>query len=242
MFGKTSEIIKEYPHFKLEYREDTLDAPVYFCGKNVYDFYFRTADILRGYSEADDRVATALCEALANCMTNADYRGKQGITVIRSKQNIAFSNPGGFRIDINTAKSGGVSDPRNGAMIKLFHIVDIGTGAGSGIPNIYGTWNSKGWSAPVITESFDPERITLTLTFGKDTSTEIPIGIKRISAHHKEIIVSHLTRSITASSKEIAGLLGISVPHARKLLSSMIDDGIITPEGNGKSRVYKLKN
>ncbi len=39
-------------------------------------------------------------------MINADYYGRQGIVVIKKQDQIQISNPGDFRIDIETAKSG----------------------------------------------------------------------------------------------------------------------------------------
>ncbi len=46
----------------------------------------------------------------------------------------------------------------------MFNLIDIGERAGSGIPNIYRVWDKQGWEAPVITEDFEPERITLSLS------------------------------------------------------------------------------
>ena len=62
------------------------------------------------------------------------------------------------------AISGGVSDPRNTTLIKMFNLIDIGERAGSGIPNIYRIWDKQGWEPPVIVENFEPERITLSLS------------------------------------------------------------------------------
>ncbi len=109
----------------------------------------------------------ALREALANCLINADYYGRQGVVIIKKKNEITLSNPGGFRIDIEAAKSGGVSDPRNSALIKMFNLVDIGERAGSGIPNIFSVWKKQGWNAPIISESFEPDRISLSLKVTK---------------------------------------------------------------------------
>ena len=36
--------------------------------------------------------------------------------------------------ELSTAISGGVSDPRNSTMLKMFNFIDIGERAGSGIP------------------------------------------------------------------------------------------------------------
>ena len=54
----------------------------------------------------DSAVHSAIREALANCLINADYHGRQGIVVIKKQDQIQISNLGDFRIDIETAKSG----------------------------------------------------------------------------------------------------------------------------------------
>ena len=100
----------------------------------------------------------AMREALANCLVNADYYGRQGLVIIKKRDSITMANPGGFRIEIDAAKSGGVSDPRNGAMLKMFNLIDIGERAGSGIPLIFGAWREQGWAMPAVTEQLEPER------------------------------------------------------------------------------------
>ena len=168
---------------------------------NVYDFYFRvynklTQDIkvpfkMEGGVRVDDTsVHQALREALANCLVNADYYGRQGLVVIKKRDAITMSNPGNFRIEIDTAKSGGVSDPRNGTMLKMFNLIDIGERAGSGIPNIFRVWREQGWTAPVISENFDPDRIMLSLAFKKsdDKNATIKSDDKKVtikSARHR---------------------------------------------------------
>ena len=215
---------------------------------NVYDFYFRvynkiTQDIkvpfkLEGGERSDDRpVHKALREALANCLINADYYGRQGLVIIKKKDVITLSNPGGFRIDVETAKSGGVSDPRNSTLIKMFNLIDVGERAGSGIPNIFSVWKKQGWSAPVINESFEPDRITLSLTIGKS-------GDKKAAAKsgaHKQAIISYLTENVSAKSIEIAELLGLKPTRAKEILAEMVDEKIIIAEGSNKNRIYKLK-
>ena len=51
-----------------------------------------------------------------------------------------------FSVEINAVKSGGVSDPRNGTMLKMFNLIDIGERAGSGIPtSSVSGGNRAGW-------------------------------------------------------------------------------------------------
>ena len=192
MFGFEYEIVKEFPFYFLDYREqmedgvrwtDRITSSSGEWSGNIYDFYFRVynkiaQDIrvpfkLEGGDRIDDTpVHKALREALANCMINADYYGRQGVVIVRERNQIVLSNPGGFRIDIEAAKSGGVSDPRNAALIKMFNLVNIGERAGSGIPNIYSVWKKQGWKLPVLSESYDPDRITLSLAIKNGNAIE----------------------------------------------------------------------
>ena len=88
-----------------------------------------------GGTRVDDTpVHQALREALVNCLVNADYYGRQGLVIIKKQNAIIMSNPGSSRIEIDAVKSGGISDPRNGTMVKMFNLIDIGERAGSGIP------------------------------------------------------------------------------------------------------------
>lgn len=262
MFGYEYEIVKEFPAYFLDYQEQFdpstrwTDRIVSSSGDwsgNIYDFYFRvynkiTQDIkipfkLEGGDRIDDTpVHKALREALANCL----IYGRQGIVIIKKKDIITLSNPGGFRIDVEAAKSGGVSDPRNSALIKMFNLIDVGERAGSGIPNIFSVWKKQGWSAPVISESFEPDRITLSLLIGESSDKKVAIKssdktTKTKSQIQKQAVVAYLTEKITAKTSEIAELLGVKDARARRLLAEMVAEGTIVSEGENRNRIYKLK-
>ena len=64
-------------------------------------------------------------------------------------------------------RKGGESDPRNKTLMKMFDLINIGERAGSGVPNIFNTWEDQGWKEPVIEERFDPDRTVLSLEFIK---------------------------------------------------------------------------
>lgn len=267
MFGYEYEIVKEYPSYFLDYQEQMdpnarwTDRIVSSSGDwsgNIYDFYFRVYNkiaqdikvpfkIENGDRIDDTPVHNALREALANCLINADYYGRQGLVIIKKKDQITLSNPGGFRIDVETAKSGGVSDPRNSALIKMFNLVNIGERAGSGIPNIFSVWKKQGWTMPEFIESFEPDRITLSLTIGKidDKKPTIKTDDKKPtikSALQKQTIISYLTDNVSAKCVDIADLLGIKTTRAKELLKELIDEDIVVPEGGNRNRSYKLKH
>lgn len=60
---------------------------------------------------------------------------------------------------------GGISDPRNKTLMKMFNLIGIGERAGSGIPNIYQVWKDQRWEAPIVEEAFNPDRTRLILPF-----------------------------------------------------------------------------
>lgn len=268
MFGYEYEIVKEFPHYLLDYQEQFDDSDcrteriVSSSGDwsgNLYDFYFKVYNriaqdiktplkIKNGERIDDTPVHTALREALANCIINADYHGKQGLVIIKKRDTITFSNPGNFRINIEAAKSGGVSDPRNTTLIKMFNLIDIGEHTGSGIPNIYRVWDKQGWEAPVITEDFEPERITLSLSVISESNTVFdekavinPDDKKKIIELQKETVIEHLTDHVTCKSKDIANLLGIELTRSRDLLNELITDGIVVAEGANSNCTYRLR-
>lgn len=271
MFGYEYEIVKEFPNYFLDYQEQFDDSTrwtdriVSSSGDwsgNVYDFYFKVYNriaqdiktpfkIKNGERIDDTPVHTALREALANCIINADYYGKQGLVIIKRRDMITFSNPGDFRIDIEAAKSGGVSDPRNTTLIKMFNLIDIGERAGSGIPNIYRIWDKQGWEAPIITENFEPVRITMSLSVltenkvidGDDKKATIKSSDqKRIADLQKNAIIEYLTDHVRAKSSELSELLGVKSTRIKNLLTALIDEGIVVPDGANCNRTYRLKD
>ena len=157
-----------------------------------------------------------------------------------------MSNPGIFRIEIDAAKSGGVSDPRNGAMLKMFNMIDVGERAGSGIPNIFRVWHDQGWSEPTFTQSFDPDRtaLSLPLSKGDDKKVTIKKDDKRAPAKtnmQKRRIIEYLSNQSEGRVSDLADMLGVSTSRVKKLIYDLIAEDAITAEGSNKNRIYKLK-
>ena len=193
----------------------------------------------------DMPVHKALREAIANCLINADYYGKRGIVIMQNNDDIKFSNPGSFRIGIDEAKAGGVSDPRNTALIKMFNLIDIGERAGSGIPNIYSVWTRQNMTEPEITEAFEPERVTLSLRIKKigDNKSAIKIVDKKsaINETNKQRIIEYLKEHISVGSSDIADYLGLKSSRTRDYLNELIAEDVVVSESGNKNRKYKLK-
>ena len=264
MFGNEYDIVREFNSYFLDYQEQ-YDADTRWTDRiisssgdwsgNVYDFYFRVYNKLiqdikvpfkmEGGTRVDDtNVHKALREALANCLVHADYYGRQGLVIIKKRDSITMANPGGFRIEIDAAKSGGVSDPRNGTMLKLFNLIDIGERSGRGIPLVFSAWREQGWAMPAVTEQLEPERTILTLTFEKigDKKSAIKIGDKKsaIAEDRMKQIVDYLTEHRSAKASEIADHIGLQPSRTRDYLTELVYAGIVITEGKNRNRVYRL--
>ena len=183
MFGYEYEIVREFPQYFLDYQEK-FDSKIRWSDRivsssgewsgNIFDFFFKiatklTEDIkrpfkLEGMFRVDDTpVHKAIREAFVNTLVNADYYGRQGIVIQKYADKFVFENPGSFRIPLKDAFDGGISDPRNATILKMFSMIDIGERAGRGIPGIVSVWEENFKSEPVYVQTSNPSRVKTVL-------------------------------------------------------------------------------
>ena len=199
MFGEEYHIVREFPEYFLDYREmldpsirwtDRLQSSSGDWSGNVFDFFFRvnskiTKDIkkpfmLDGIIRVDDTsVHRAVREALVNCLVNTDYFLPCGVVVKKDEHKIVFENPGSIRTGKKQMLHGGISDPRNKTLMKMFNMIGIGERAGSGIPDIYQVWENEGWKLPVVEERYNPDRTILLLEFVENEAKKASEESKR---------------------------------------------------------------
>ena len=246
MFGNEYDIIKYFPEYFLDYREnpdpvirwtDRIQSSSGEWSGNVFDFYFRVYNKLiqdikvpfkmeNGRRVDDTPVHRALREALANCIINADFYGKYGIIIKKESKKITIANPGYIRLGKEQMRRGGLSDPRNKLLMKMFNMIDIGEHAGSGVPNIYNTWEDEGWEEPVIIEEFDPDRTTLILSFEKRNSDMDDTEILADDIAKSNAILEYCKTERTR--KEIAEHLGYkTVKSAKKYIDALVENGLL---------------
>lgn len=189
MFGYEYEITREFPNYFLDYQENRslgttrwTDRMVSTSGDwsgNVFDFVIEVLHrmqrglkvpfVLKGNLRVDDTpLHKLLREAITNACVHADFYGRQGLVVQKSEEGYRLSNPGTVRISISDAVEGGISDPRNGIMLKIFSLIEFGERAGSGLSGICQWWE-KVYHTPVKIEEIHREgvdRTVLTLSTG----------------------------------------------------------------------------
>jgi predicted HTH transcriptional regulator len=183
MFGHEYDIVRECPHYFLDYQEKMspdsrwshrmVSTSGDWSG-NLYDFFFRvlsrlTADfpvpfVTEGINRIDDTpLHVAAREVLLNVCAHADHYGRQGIVVIKAPHEITMINPGDIRVGLKVALTGGVSDPRNETIMKMFTLIEIGERAGSGIPDFANTWKKYMGASPKFKVTYNPARTHLSM-------------------------------------------------------------------------------
>jgi len=145
---------------------------------NIQDFFFKVSNKisqtiktpfkLEGITRVDDTpVHKAVREALINCLVNADYYLPQGVVIKRDASSLIIENPGSIRTGKKQMLKGGISDPRNKNIMKMFNLLGMGERAGGGIPDIYQVWEDQNWKTPIVEEFYNPDRTKLSLEFIK---------------------------------------------------------------------------
>jgi predicted HTH transcriptional regulator len=269
MFGYEYEIMKEYPHYFLDYQEQ-FDASKRWDDRfvsssgdwsgNVYDF-FRLAynkiqqhikvpfKVVEGLRVEDTPVHKAIREALANCLINADYYGRLGLVVKYKPNEITFENPGRFRIDVALAIEGLITDPRNSLLMKFFNLIDVGERSGRGIYEILQVWSDMNWDTPSINEMFEFDRTKLTLpirkTAAKSDGKKVTVKSdgKKVTVKtikQRELILAYIIEHGQITTAEASELLTVGTSRAKVILYELVAIGKTKPLGEDKNRYYVL--
>lgn len=264
MFGNEYDIVREFPEYFLDYREmldptirwtDRLQSSSGEWSGNVFDFFFRVYNkiikdvkipfkLVGGIRVDDTPVHKALREALANCLVNTDFYVVRGVVIKKDQDSIVMENPGYVRTGKRQMLKGGISDPRNKALMKMFNMIGIGERAGSGVPDIFSVWEQEGWKEPEIEEQYGPDRTILTLSFEKKvaiSSDRVAISSDKGYSEHERKILEYLNQKKEISNADAREITGLSAAGVRKVLKKMVEKDVLCESGKNRSRRYFLK-
>ena len=275
MFGQEYRITPQFPEYFLDYREK-LDPRIRWTDRvqtqsgdfsgNVFDFFNLvypkiTADFKKPFmTEGLYRIEEtpkhlAVREAIANCLVNADYFQRWSVVIERYPDRIVLSNPGTIIPGKKQMLRGGISEPRNRNLFKMFNLIGIGEHAGSGVPDIFDVWESEGLETPTVEEQFGaglPDRTTLTLPlinkmkdlsemkqdFLPQSPEKSPEKSPETKANEidarKEAVLSLIMENPSLSKSKIARKLGISDRQVRTVLDYLKAEGKIHYEGTSR--------
>ncbi len=267
MFGDERAIIDEFPKYFLDYREKMSDDVRWnyriissegTWSGNIYDFYFKIINkitddlnvpfkLVNGIRQEETRVHEAVREAVANSLIHADYRLPRGIVIEKGKTYFKISNPGSLRITREEALRGGISDPRNENIFKMFNLLGIGERAGSGLENIQLAWKEEEWLAPDLEEEFNPDRIILILrTISMLPEQSINL-LKYVLKDKYDMLSKEEVLALVSAHQEgyvtnnrLQQLLDTHSIKSNKILSALVDKGYLEADGIGRGTKYHL--
>lgn len=274
MFGYEFEITREFPNYFLDYQENRSLGPTRWTDRfvstsgewsgNVFDFVIealrrmqqglKVPFVLKGNRREDDTpLHKLLREAITNACVHADFYGRQGLVVQKSIDGYKLSNPGGVRISIKEAVNGGISDPRNGVMLKMFSLIDFGERAGSGLSEICTVWERIFHNRVSVVETHNNgvDRTTITMsTDGNEPDVEAMVGLygesadsnrtktepkpnqtepkpnqNRTKAEQIRRILELIKENKHITKAELASLIGIHLSSVQRRLNSLVKEG-----------------
>jgi predicted HTH transcriptional regulator len=191
----------------------------------------------------------AVREAIANCLVNADYFQRWSVVIERYPDRIVLSNPGTIIPGKKQMLRGGISEPRNRNLFKMFNLIGIGEHAGSGVPDIFDIWKNEGLKEPQVKEQFGaglPDRTTMILPLMEaeadiseksQAKSQVKSQIKKADQMERRAgsVLNVLRAEPTATTPKIAIMLGITERQVRTVLDQMKDQQILRFERHGRS-------
>lgn len=215
---------------------------------------------LEGFTRIDETpVHKAVREALANCIANADFNFPRGIVIKKDLDSLIIENPGSIITGKAQMLKGGISEPRNKVIMKMFNLIRVGERAGSGVPDIFHVWNDEGWAEPIVEEQYKPDRTILKLSFvsarveksdrkkvtersdrKKETEKNDRKKVTEKTQVQKELILNKMQPNTKYKVEEVAAWLDVGRTRTRSLLKLLVDDGKVSETGMTKMKRYQI--
>jgi len=269
VFGKERSILDAFPYFCLDYQEKLSTNPddrwtyrithdgTWEC--NIYNFYYRVYNRIiqdievpfaldsEGMRIGETHLHEAIREVMVNTLIHADHQATKCIVIVKNRDYFQFNNPGRLRITIEQLYSGGVSDPRNPNVQKIFQFLGLGEKAGSGFAKILRAWNEQSWFKPLVSVDYNMELTHVLLPFLSMIPEKINNYLLELIGEEYQdlnelqrliLIMAH--KFLAVKNEEIASY---STQHPRdigEILKQMVKKGWLISSGVGRGMNYKL--
>jgi len=269
MFGKERSLLDALPHFHLDYQEQLSSNPevrwtyrLTIDGKwepNLFNFYYRVYPRLSENIDTPfnlDKTSTrreethvheALREALVNTLVHADHQTTRSIKVIKRKDAFIFVNPGRLRISREQLYTGGVSDPRNPNLLKMFQMLGLGEKAGSGFQKILRAWMEQHWLMPLVSEELTLELTAVRLPLASMIPEAVEQELRAIVGEEYNNLeeLDRRILSLACGFEEISNvdIQPYCTEHPKDIgtcLGNLVTQGWLIKVGNGRGTRYHL--
>jgi ATP-dependent DNA helicase RecG len=269
MFGKERSLLEALPYFHLDYQEQISNDPdIRWTGRitidgtwvpNLFNFYYRVYPKLVEDIDVPfnlDKTATrqdetpvhdAMREVLVNTLIHADHQSNRPIKILKQRKVFVFFNPGRLRISREQLYKGGVSDPRNPNLQKMFQMLGLGEKAGSGFQKILRAWHEQQWFAPLVSENLELEMTTVQMplvsmipeTVEKELRVVVGDAYSTLDELGRMILL--LTHSLgEIRNADIQRYLGNHPQDIGQRLRQLTASGWLNKDGHGRGTRYCL--
>lgn len=270
MLGREDAIRDRFPHWHLSYRERPSGAasgPRWIdrivsdgtWNANVFEFYLRVIGKLyeglkvpfavdAGQFRRDETAAhVAVREAFVNTLVHADYEGRTGIRVVREPSGFEFINPGLLLVSPEQVWRGGVSEPRNPVLQRLFGLLQLGEREGSGGPAIRHAWAQQHWRTPTLREDTEHSETHLQLSLVSMLPQESVDELRRRVGETFDTLDETGRIALVAAHAEGGfthpRLCELTGTHSRDVtlkIQELVRKGLIASTGSPRAKVYAL--
>jgi ATP-dependent DNA helicase RecG len=271
MFGKERSILDALPHFHLDYQEQFSKDPevrwtyrLTVDGKwtpNLFNFYYRVYPRLvenidvpfklgKGAIRSEEtHVHDALREALVNTLIHADHQTRHSVSIIKRHDLFIFINPGRLRISADQLYQGGISDPRNPNLLKMFQMLGLVERAGSGFQKILRAWREQHWFIPLVLENLQLELTMIQLPVVSMIPESVEQELCQVVGEDYQTL-DELERTILVLAHRLGEIGNKDIQRYRNehsrdigaLLRKFVASGWLTKGGKGSGTRYQWPN
>jgi ATP-dependent DNA helicase RecG len=270
MFGRELPIRDAFPYHHLDYQERLSSDPeqrwtyrLTLDGRwepNLFNFYYQVYGRLikdldlpfeldkNAVRLGETHVHEALREALVNCLIHADHLSTRPLTILKFSDGFKFSNPGRLRILLKSLYTGGVTDPRNPSLQRMFQMLGLGEKAGSGFQKILRAWTEQQWW-PLVYEDLDLEMTSVNLPMVSMIPEEVIGALKEIVGDEYSSL-PELERIALALAHRFGEIRNKDIQqykneHPRTIgecLKRLVQKGWLQQSGRSRGTSYTLAN
>ena len=271
MFGQERSILDALPYYHLDYQENFSTDPeqrwtyrLTLDGKwvpNLFNFYYRVYNRLvndlavpfqldqDATRKGETHVHQALREALVNTLIHADHFSTRSIVIIKKTDRFEFSNPGRLRITIQELYGGGITDPRNPNLQKMFQMLGLGEKAGSGFQKILRAWKEQQWYIPDVSEKLEQDLTSVILPMVGFIPETIEKELRDLVRDNYSSL-TELERIILACTHKFGEITNTDIQYFRnehprdigECLKGLVKNGYLEQSGRSRGTRYTLAN
>lgn len=269
MFGRGQALQDVLPRHQLDYRELLSEDPdvrwtfrLIPDGRwepNLFNFYYRVYPRLvegldipfkldkQAVRLGETHVHEALREALVNALVHADHQSSRPILLLKRRHDFVFQNPGRLRIPLEALYHGGVSDPRNPCLQKMFQMLGLGEKAGSGFQKILRAWNEQQWLRPLVRDDATLDMTVVQMPLVSMIPEEIETALRNVVGTDYPNL-DELDRLILMLAQQYGDVGNTDVQpyvddHSRVIgerLKQLVQRGWLFPSNKGRWTRYRL--